>query len=82
MKRTTNGPRRFSKAAPAHNSLHDGAPAMCGCVACSREILDRRCTFENEFGRCGDFKHPKRQPHTLLISTAFLIAEERVRLDA
>lgn len=76
----TNRAERFTKPAPAHNPLHDGAPAMCGCVECCREILDRRCTFENEHGRCGNFKH--RGSHTLLVATAFLIAEERVRLDA
>lgn len=54
---------------------------MCGCVSCSRKILDQRCAYEFRHGRCGNYKgHGKG--HTLLIATAFLIAEERVRLDA
>jgi hypothetical protein len=80
-KPSQSGSERFTKPAPPHNRLHDGAPVMCGCVECCREILERRCPAEFKQGRCGNYKG-HRGSHTLLIATAFSIAEERVRLDA
>lgn len=70
---------RISKPAPPHNPLL--APAMCGCVECSRKVLDLRCLIvDSEGRRCGDYRH-HRGEHTLLIATDFVVAEERVRLD-
>jgi hypothetical protein len=77
---------RLSKPARAHNHLM--APGVCLCVECCRIVLDLRCdkwtTFPDAEGgslRCGDYKG-HRGHHTILVSTSFVIVEERVRLDS
>lgn len=71
--------RRLSKPAPSHNYLL--APALCGCVGCSRVILDLRCPATGAGVRCGNYRGHQGH-HNALVATAFVIAEERVRLDA
>lgn len=78
---------RLSKPARAHNPLF--APGVCMCVECCRIVLDARCDkwsydpqMEGGSVRCGDYKGHKGDHSPLMLATAFLIAEERVRLDA
>jgi hypothetical protein len=75
--------RRFFKPAPPHNSLFDGAPAMCMCVDCCRRVLALRCPAKNNKGwQCGNYRwHKKSEGHWALVATVFQIAEERIRLD-
>lgn len=72
---------RFSKPAPPHNPMFDGAPARCMCVACCRKMLALRCPIEGKKGRCGMLRGHGGE-HALIVETVLQIAEERVRLDA
>jgi hypothetical protein len=70
---------RLSKPAPPHNHLK--APGACMCVDCCQIVLAHRCTATHRNKRCGDHKG-HHGDHSLLLCTSFLIAEERVLLDA
>ena len=76
---------RISKPAPPHKRLF--APAVCMCVDCCKIVLDSRCptwtiapNAEGNSLQCGDVKG-HRGAHTTFVSTTYIIAEERVRLD-
>lgn len=72
---------RLFKPAPPHNRLASG-PATCGCVECCRKVLALRCEAVSRDGdRCGDYKR-HRGHHSMIVPTDFLMAEERIRLDA
>jgi hypothetical protein len=85
-KPTRESAARLSKPAKPHNPLF--GPGACLCVECSRQVLAQRCPkvtvnphLMGSNQQCGNWKGHGGL-HTLLLDTTFLIAEERVRLDA
>lgn len=64
------------KPAPPHNHLK--APATCMCIDCCHIVTQLRCPATDPDGhQCGNYRD-HRGEHSLLVSTAFQIAAERI----